>query len=569
MIYTAAAIAALAGLINASPAPAPQMLDFAQIAAAPTVATGPTGIAAQQNASVVTTVAVTAAATPGLTKRNFANLAQAEAAIINAWDCLILHQCQTSTSTKCTTTTKTTTTTTVKPTTTTTTTTTQPTTTTTTTTKPTTTTTTTTQPPVTTSTIATTTINTSTGTTTTSSTSACATVPEAGTYCGFINPEDPCAPQPDGYGPANLTDSQFMAYPEFQADAANAPSQVASSQSGEVYTEVFHNYNASVSANSYLGLYTLNAYDVSACAAHCDTTDLCTAFNIFIERDPSQNPTANDSTAPTVWGTWCPNPPAITNYKCTLFGSNINATMATNVDGWREQFHVVVTGSNGYDKTNSTTPSCTISTSTPSATPSPSLTTSTAVSTTTTTTTTTTTPAPVTTTTTAAGKSSTTTTSCTTKSTLTTTTKSTTTSCTTTTTTTTSKAAATPTVPSWSGGRNCGGKAPNAPSKCMGQKVIPGPYNPQLCADYAWAQNAANKAAAVAKGQHSFTPCSYFNAAYYHKDGIPYGTACSLYAEVVDSSYETYSGGWSGKDYFSCEQSWSFSLQFDVSFTQC
>lgn len=36
------------------------------------------------------------------------------------------------------------------------------------------------------------------GTATTSSSTACPTVPEAGTYCGFINPEDPCAPQPDG-----------------------------------------------------------------------------------------------------------------------------------------------------------------------------------------------------------------------------------------------------------------------------------------------------------------------------------------------------------------------------------
>lgn len=36
------------------------------------------------------------------------------------------------------------------------------------------------------------------GTATTSSSTACPTTPEAGTYCGFINPEDPCAPQPDG-----------------------------------------------------------------------------------------------------------------------------------------------------------------------------------------------------------------------------------------------------------------------------------------------------------------------------------------------------------------------------------
>jgi len=38
----------------------------------------------------------------------------------------------------------------------------------------------------------------STGTATTSSETSCPTEPEAGTYCGFINPEDPCAVQPDG-----------------------------------------------------------------------------------------------------------------------------------------------------------------------------------------------------------------------------------------------------------------------------------------------------------------------------------------------------------------------------------
>lgn len=38
-------------------------------------------------------------------------------------------------------------------------------------------------------------------TSTTSSSTACPTVPEAGTYCGFINPEDPCAVQPAGSGP--------------------------------------------------------------------------------------------------------------------------------------------------------------------------------------------------------------------------------------------------------------------------------------------------------------------------------------------------------------------------------
>lgn len=34
--------------------------------------------------------------------------------------------------------------------------------------------------------------------TTASAAGSCPTTPEAGTFCGFINPEDPCAKQPDG-----------------------------------------------------------------------------------------------------------------------------------------------------------------------------------------------------------------------------------------------------------------------------------------------------------------------------------------------------------------------------------
>ncbi|KAG9984167.1 hypothetical protein KCU72_g22087, partial [Aureobasidium melanogenum] len=49
------------------------------------------------------------------------------------------------------------------------------------------------------------TVNTVSGTS--SSTTACPTTPEEGTYCGFINPEDPCAPQPDGYGPKVTPDT--------------------------------------------------------------------------------------------------------------------------------------------------------------------------------------------------------------------------------------------------------------------------------------------------------------------------------------------------------------------------
>ncbi|WPH00365.1 Hypothetical protein R9X50_00319200 [Acrodontium crateriforme] len=186
---------------------------------------------------------------------------------------------------------------------------------------------------------------------TVSSTSACPTTPEAGTYCGFINPEDPCSPQPDGYGPKVSPDTPdaFESYYQFHAQALGAVTPYG-------YESVFKDLNGSVTQNSYLTFYTLHSYNVSQCASLCDNTDLCTAFNIYVERDPSVNPSNNDSTAPTVWGYDCPNPPSITNYKCSLWGSDVSAASATNYGEYREQFHVVIAGSNGYNKGTYTPP---------------------------------------------------------------------------------------------------------------------------------------------------------------------------------------------------------------------
>ncbi|KAI6892826.1 hypothetical protein KC318_g6367 [Hortaea werneckii] len=185
-----------------------------------------------------------------------------------------------------------------------------------------------------------------TGTATTSSSTSCPTTPEDGTYCGFINPEDPCAVQPDGYGPKVSPDTveAFKSYSEFHQQAQNA-------ETPSGYEEVFQDLDASVSGNSYITFYTLESYDVAGCAAHCDNTDLCTAFNIYIERDPSLNPTKGDNES-----TYCPNPSSITNYKCSLWGSDIDQQSATNTGDNREDFQTVVVGSNGYDKTNNTTP---------------------------------------------------------------------------------------------------------------------------------------------------------------------------------------------------------------------
>lgn len=60
---------------------------------------------------------------------------------------------------------------------------------------------------------------------------------------------------------------------------------------------------------------------------------------MYLERDPSVNP-----------GPGCDDPPSVTNYECTLWGLPICDDTATNTGQWRDNFQVVITGSNGYVK---------------------------------------------------------------------------------------------------------------------------------------------------------------------------------------------------------------------------
>jgi len=384
------------------------------------------------------------------------------------------------------------------------------------------------------------TINTVSGTS--SSTTACPTTPEDGTYCGFINPEDPCAPQPDGFGPKVTPDTTdaFLGYAPFHSMASAAPTVVASNNgAGNAYQQTFRDLNGSSSANSYLGLYTLNSYSVSDCAAHCDTTALCTAFNIYIERDPSQNPCKNDSTAPTVWGYWCPQPSSITNFKCTLWGSNLEAATANNQGGWRGDFNVVVTASNGYDATNTTLPPNVIDTAGNAS--------STAV-------------APVSSVLSTVSVSA----SSVASSAVSSVASSVASSVVKSSSTSSSAAAATTTAssgPTWGSPKTCGGKAINAPNYWMGSKFFPGPFNPQVCADYASYQHVLNKKSAISAGKSYFTPCNSFNAYYLHKNGIPHGTYCALYDASISTSYATYTGGWSGSNKYDCRQSYQYTRQ--------
>lgn len=144
-----------------------------------------------------------------------------------------------------------------------------------------------------------------------------------------------CASQPSGSGLVTSPDTPeaFLANPTYTHTANNAVTP-------DGYTVVMQNGNASLSASNYMGLTTLTSYDTLGCASRCDQASGCEAFNMYIERDPTLDPNADS----------CPNPPSLTNYKCTLWGAPVSATEATNNGQWRDSFQVVIAGSNAYNK---------------------------------------------------------------------------------------------------------------------------------------------------------------------------------------------------------------------------
>lgn len=99
-----------------------------------------------------------------------------------------------------------------------------------------------------------------------------------------------------------------------------------------------------MSANTYLGYETLTSYDTAACASLCDATELCTGFNVYIERDPGWNP---DQCS-------CADPTSTYNFKCSIFAGGVYAAAATNEGQYRDEYEVVITASNGYMVGNTT-----------------------------------------------------------------------------------------------------------------------------------------------------------------------------------------------------------------------
>ncbi|KAH7356775.1 hypothetical protein BKA65DRAFT_579831 [Rhexocercosporidium sp. MPI-PUGE-AT-0058] len=150
-----------------------------------------------------------------------------------------------------------------------------------------------------------------------------------------------CTPEPAGTGPRvsspDDTPEAFLAYQPFKTDAINAATEANVPQG---YSLAFSNLEASSQTVSYLGLRTQDKYDPIACASYCDQHSGCIAFNLYYERNPSVSPNATN----------CPNPTSVTNIKCVRWGVQVTEKTATNDGQHRDDFEVVISGSNGYNK---------------------------------------------------------------------------------------------------------------------------------------------------------------------------------------------------------------------------
>jgi hypothetical protein len=130
----------------------------------------------------------------------------------------------------------------------------------------------------------------------------------------------------------------FGSVGEYQ-DSSNSlrnAARTAGTPSG--YKKEFSDEQASTQQIGYLTYKNIDdgTYNVNQCAEFCNSEKFCLGFNIFFERDPKYNPAST-----------CPDPQPITNVKCAIYGYPVAEASATNSGQFREQFHVVIVGSNG------------------------------------------------------------------------------------------------------------------------------------------------------------------------------------------------------------------------------
>lgn len=93
----------------------------------------------------------------------------------------------------------------------------------------------------------------------------------------------------------------------------------------------------------FLGTHFLEHYDPDECARICNDLPTCASFNLYFERDPIYKPNTTAG---------CPNPPSTTNINCVIWQSHLETHEATNFGELREEFQVVIAGSNLYNKIN-------------------------------------------------------------------------------------------------------------------------------------------------------------------------------------------------------------------------
>lgn len=91
----------------------------------------------------------------------------------------------------------------------------------------------------------------------------------------------------------------------------------------------------------FLGVQTLETYNTTQCASFCNDLPTCGSINIYFERLPVVDPSRR-------YG--CPDPDSTTHIKCVLWRSKLTKDDAANIGEIREDFQVVIAGSNLYNK---------------------------------------------------------------------------------------------------------------------------------------------------------------------------------------------------------------------------
>ena len=114
----------------------------------------------------------------------------------------------------------------------------------------------------------------------------------------------PCAPQPTGYGPLPTPDTAaaFLSDPTLQNIAANGQMFPIG------YHKSFENLTAAINGPNYIGYSSLLQYNGNWCAAKCDTTNDCVAFNLYEQQSPIYYLDAQLRS----------DPPSFTYYRCAL-----------------------------------------------------------------------------------------------------------------------------------------------------------------------------------------------------------------------------------------------------------